>query len=202
MDKFYTYVYYDPSRNNEPIYVGKGTKNRAWKHFSRKNVHPFTQRLAVLKRDGVKPVIGIYSGLDEELAHLLEIELIQKFGRKDLGRGSLLNLTDGGEGNSGKIISKEVREKMSRSLLGITKTAEHRRHISESTMGRIPSNKGINMSVEQKVKIGAANSGNKNGMFGVSPPNKGKPMSAEQKQKLSESHRARHLRNKSIKDIE
>lgn len=198
---FYTYIYYDPSRDNEPIYVGKGTKERAWKHFYRKNMHPFTQRLQFMKKNNIKPIIGIYAGLDEEFAHLLEEELIAKFGRKDLGKGTLLNLTDGGEGNSGKIISDEVREKMSIKLSGIPKSAEHKKHISESTTGRIPSNKGGTMSDEQKKKIGNANSGNKNGMFGVSPPNKGKPMSAEQKRKLSDAHRARHLRNKQSKDI-
>ena len=26
-DLFYAYIYYDPSRDNEPIYVGKGRKN-------------------------------------------------------------------------------------------------------------------------------------------------------------------------------
>jgi hypothetical protein len=201
IEYFYTYIYYDPSRDNEPIYVGKGTKERAWKHFYRKNMHPFTQRLQFMKKNSIKPIIGIYAGLDEELAHLIEEELIAKFGRKDLGKGPLLNLTDGGEGNNGKIISDEVREKMSKKLSGIPKSAEHKKHISESTTGRIPSNKGGTMSDEQKKKIGNANSGNKNGMFGVSPPNKGKPMSAEQKRKLSDAHRARHLRNKQSKDI-
>lgn len=33
MDKYYTYVYYDPTRNNEPIYVGKGFNNRVSSNF-------------------------------------------------------------------------------------------------------------------------------------------------------------------------
>jgi len=196
MEDFYTYIYYDPSRNNEPFYVGKGIKQRAWKHLFRKNMHPFTQRLQLLKRNNIKPIIGLYAGLDEELAHLVEMELITKFGRKDLNLGPLLNLTDGGEGNAGKIISLTTRERMSRRLSGVPKSLEHKKHISESTLGRIPSNKGSSMTAEQRAKIGKANSGSKNGMFGVEPPNKGRPMSEEQKRKLSDSHKARHLRNK------
>jgi hypothetical protein len=30
IDDYYVYIYYDPSRNNEPIYIGKGSKIRAW----------------------------------------------------------------------------------------------------------------------------------------------------------------------------
>jgi hypothetical protein len=142
----YTYIYYDPSRNNEPIYVGEGSKNRAWVHLRKKNKHPFVQRLQYMQKNNIKPVIGVYSGLDEEFAHLLEIELIAKFGRKDLGKGPLLNLTDGGEGQVNP--SQEVRHKMSIAHLGETKTAEHKKKLSESCMGRIPWNKGINTGPE------------------------------------------------------
>lgn len=34
--QYYTYIYYDPSRNNEPIYVGKGYDKRAWDHLTSK----------------------------------------------------------------------------------------------------------------------------------------------------------------------
>lgn len=112
---FYTYIYYDPSRNNEPIYVGKGKDERAWSHIKySKGKHPFVQRLQYMKRIGITPNIGFYSGLDEEFAFLLEEELISKFGRKDLGKGPLLNLTDGGQGQSGRRFSHtpETKEKM------------------------------------------------------------------------------------------
>ena len=142
----YTYIYYDPSRNNEPIYVGEGTKNRAWAHLRKTNKHPFVQRLQFMRKNGVDPIIGIYAGLDQEFAHLLEIELIAKFGRKDLGKGSLLNLTDGGEGQVNP--TQAVRYKMSLAHLGETKTAEHKKKLSESCMGRIPWNKGIKTGPE------------------------------------------------------
>ena len=55
---------------------------------------------------------AIYAGFDEEFALFLEEELIQKLGRKDLGLGTLLNLTDGGEGHSGCIRSAATRAKI------------------------------------------------------------------------------------------
>lgn len=112
-DRFYSYIYYDPSRNNEPIYVGKGHGKRAWQHLSIKKTHPFIQRLQYMRRNGIEPIIGFYAGLDEEFCILLEQELISHFGRKDLGKGPLLNLTDGGEGSSGLVISEDTRKKLS-----------------------------------------------------------------------------------------
>lgn len=109
MEKYYTYIYYDPLRDNEPIYVGKGHSKRAWVHLYSKRKHPFIQRLQHMKKNGINPIIGLYSGLDEELSLLLEQELISKFGRKDLGKGTLLNLTDGGELGANK--SEETRKK-------------------------------------------------------------------------------------------
>lgn len=139
---FYVYIYYDPSRNNEPFYVGKGKDARAWDHFYRKGKHPFIQRLQFLKKNKIKPIIGFYGGLDEEFALFLEMELIQKFGRRDLGKGPLLNLSDGGEGNSGWICSGEVKQK-----------------ISETKKGGIPWNFGIPHKETTKEKIRTANTG-------------------------------------------
>ena len=192
-DIFYTYVYYDPSRNNEPIYVGKGKGERAWQHLSKKIQHPFIQRLAYLKKIGTTPIIGLYSYLDEEFAHFLEEELISKFGRKDSGIGPLLNLTSGGEGPAGKKCSDETRKRMSASKKGISRgprpvdvcskisisktgrpgripTAEENAKRSATLMGHITTE-------ETKAKIGLANKGNM-------PFSKGKAMSEIQKEKM------------------
>lgn len=108
---YYTYVYTDPERN-VPIYVGKGKENRAFKHLKRNSVNPrFRNRLKVLKRNGLEPIIEIFDAANEEAAHKEEIRLIALFGRKDLSLGSLYNLTDGGEGISNP--SEETRKKMS-----------------------------------------------------------------------------------------
>lgn len=183
MNDFYTYIYYDPSRNNEPIYVGKGFGGRAWKHLTKRIIHPFIQRLQFMKKNNVKPIIGFYAGLDEELAHLLEVELIQKFGRKDLGLGPLLNLTDGGEGPSGRKHSAESRRKMSLAKKGIStgpRPPEVGAKVSMSKKGkpgRTPSVEenikrsstltGHTISEETRRKIGLANKGRPSKFKGI-----------------------------------
>ena len=111
---YYTYLYTDPSRN-EPIYVGKGKGRRAKSHLTRYENHPFYDRLRKMKREGIEPIITfLCKDVDEELAYLCEIMAIEKYGRKDLGKGTLLNLSDGGEGGaSGRIASKEERDRRS-----------------------------------------------------------------------------------------
>lgn len=115
----YVYIYRDPSRGNEPIYVGKGKGNRAQFHLSRTDKHPMTHRVQKMLRENVSPVVAfIASGIDDELACLVEQEAISKFGRKDLGKGPLLNLTDGGEGTSGRVASAALRANMSKAKAG------------------------------------------------------------------------------------
>jgi hypothetical protein len=133
-NKFYVYIYYDRSRHNEPIYVGKGHGNRAWQHLSIKKTHPFIQRLQFMKRNGTPVLLGFYSCLDEELAHLLEQELISYFGRKDLGKGPLLNLTDGGEGSFGLKISDWTKLKLSLAKKGKPKL---HRHVNSAHRGTV-----------------------------------------------------------------
>lgn len=136
--KFYTYIYRDPSRNNEPIYIGKGKKNRAWDHLRIKRKNPFIQRLQLMKKNNIVPSIEIIDALDESHAFLMEESLIEIIGRKDLGRGSLLNLTDGGEGVAGILWGHDRKEKWSCSrkdnnpMLGKTQTIEARISIGKS----------------------------------------------------------------------
>lgn len=167
---YYTYIYYDPSRNNEPFYVGKGHNERAWSHLKSKHGGPFMNRLRKMIRNGIRPIIGLYSGLEEEFAHLLEQELISKFGRKNLGKGPLLNLTDGGEGSSGLKMSDETKKKM-----------------SESRKGRISPMKGKRHSEEAKKKIGR--SGEDNAFYG-------KKHTEETKQQHSELMKGRFAGDK------
>lgn len=99
MDKFYVYAYKDPSRANEPFYIGKGNGRRYKRHLARTDRCEFVHRLQKMKRAEILPIIAmLFTNLDDELACLIEIEAISLFGRKDLGKGPLLNLTDGGDG--------------------------------------------------------------------------------------------------------
>lgn len=101
---FYCYLYRDPTRNNEPIYVGKGHDRRAYGHLTRTHNRHLKNRIKLIERLGSQPVIDfLCKDVDEELAFLCEVEAISKFGRRDLQTGSLLNLTDGGDGPKGVV---------------------------------------------------------------------------------------------------
>lgn len=90
------YVYIHKSKKDGRIfYVGKGKGNRHISHTDRN----FSWH-KIVKEEGFISEIVKYT-FDEIEAYQEEIRLIRELGRKDLGLGQLINLTDGGEGNSG-----------------------------------------------------------------------------------------------------
>jgi hypothetical protein len=118
---FYAYVYKDPrpTKNLQPVYVGKGQGRRAYQHWE-KQVHGnkgFGNFLALLRREGLEPIIEfVKEGLDEAEAFYEEIRLIAEHGRRDLKTGPLFNLTDGGEGMVGAVRTPEWRANISAAL--------------------------------------------------------------------------------------
>lgn len=87
---FYVYAYL--REDGTPYYVGKGSGDRAFKKWNKKDIKPpqDTNRIIIIESD-----------LKEEDAFALEKKLILQYGRKDLGTGVLHNKTDGGEGSAG-----------------------------------------------------------------------------------------------------
>jgi hypothetical protein len=101
---FYVYAYL--REDLTPYYIGKGSKERAWKSHTR------TNGTNLLPKDPTKIVI-LKESLTELEAYNYESELIEKYGRKELGTGILQNRTDGGRGNeSGYRHSNEAIEKL------------------------------------------------------------------------------------------
>jgi len=134
-ERFYTYLYSDPSRGMEPIYVGKGTGQRFKTHLRRIDHHPLTYRLRKMRLVGVEPVITfLCKDVDEELACLVEVEAIAKYGRKDLGRGPLLNKADGGGGSTNPtpemLALRGKKISVAKKAAGKTYSAEERQRIS------------------------------------------------------------------------
>lgn len=112
---FYVYVMRRP--NGEPFYVGKGCRRRIASH----------ERDALNGVDGLRhryikkiwrsgslvdyDIIGYYATEMEAFAE--ETALIARLGRRKLGSGPLINLTDGGEGPTGAKHSAATRKKLS-----------------------------------------------------------------------------------------
>ena len=101
---FYTYAYLrsKTSKTAEagtPYYIGKGHGKRAYAYHRRTPVPKDKSKIIILKEN-----------LSEKEAFSHEREMIQFYGRKDLGTGILMNWTDGGEGPSNP--SPETRRRM------------------------------------------------------------------------------------------
>ena len=93
--------------NREVFYVGIGNPRRA---FVEQHRNVFWRR--VVSKHGYDVEV-IHTGLSWEDACDIEMDLIELIGRRDLGLGTLVNLTDGGEGNQGIVWSDERRAEKS-----------------------------------------------------------------------------------------
>lgn len=93
-------------RNNTFYYIGKGRPDRPYRGKGRRN--------AKTPKDKNRILI-LHSGLTEELAFEYEKKLIKFYGRADLhpSWGILRNLTNGGEGLSGYVMTDEQKKKLS-----------------------------------------------------------------------------------------
>jgi hypothetical protein len=99
MNNYYTYAYL--REDGTPYYIGKG-KGKRIDNPLHNSIHlPPKERRLILKQN-----------LNEEEAFKHEIYMIAVFGRKDLGTGILRNMTNGGQGVSGRVASEKQKEKM------------------------------------------------------------------------------------------
>ena len=147
MNKYYVYAYL--REDLTPYYIGKGSGKRAWTSTRVTSKPADPSRICILQNN-----------LTEQEALDIEIKLIAHYGRKDNGTGILRNLTNGGDGVSGRIITftEEWKAKL-RKPKKMTETG--RRALSEYAKQRTPWNKGKPMSEEQKKKLSEANTGKK-----------------------------------------
>jgi hypothetical protein len=155
------YVYSYLREDHSPYYIGKGSGKRAYTKGP-KEVKP--------PRDKSRVKI-IKDNLTEEEAFLLEKLYILMFGRIDLNNGILRNKSDGGDGASGAVRSKETREKLRQANLGKKRPQWVYDKIAES-------NRGKKLSEETKAKMSAVR--------------KGRTCTEEHKRKVSASKSSPH----------
>lgn len=157
----YVYRYWCPIRH-QCIYVGKGRKGRYRSHLKRTDVHPLTHYISWIRKHGLEPTIDfICKDVDEELANLVEMEAITKYGRRDLGTGTLCNLTLGGEGTKGFKHSEEEclrRRKLPQALL------EAVRNPSDETRQLLGYLKGKKLSTQAQLDGAARSSATRKAM--------------------------------------
>jgi hypothetical protein len=106
---FYVYIYRDPCRGKrrQPFYVGKGHGARAeWHLRQEEHANPILRgTLKKIRAAGLKPIIEKRPQPSEDAAFAMERKLIRRIGRRDMHKGPLANMTDGGEGASGLLNS-------------------------------------------------------------------------------------------------
>lgn len=179
MNKYYVYKHIRLD-TNEPFYIGKGTKYRP---YAKNNRNKYWHN--IVNKVGYKIEI-INSNLSNEEASVIEKQLINLYGRKDLGLGSLVNMTDGGEGTENLPRSEEWRNKISIANKGKKRSEEWKKKLSFFK-------KGKKLTKEHKDKISKSNKGRKvdeQGKYNMSISKKGK--------KLSQNHIENISKGKSI----
>ena len=121
--EYYTYAYL--REDGTPYYIGKGKAVRITNNLHRISIPKEKDRIIFLKKN-----------LTDEEARKHEIYMIAVLGRKDLGTGILRNLTSGGEGCAGRVLSEETKKKLSKAHKGIKKSSAHRKALSEAKIGK------------------------------------------------------------------
>ena len=117
--KFYIYKHTRPD-TNEVFYIGKGntSKNSHEERYKTSSGRNKIWKSIVAKNNGIFiPEIICYCDTEVEV-NRLEMQYIKLYGRRDLGLGTLCNLTNGGDGSVGIIPTKITREKLSIAFSG------------------------------------------------------------------------------------
>lgn len=146
--------------NNEIFYIGIGNfEDRAYNkkgrsEWWRKIIKKTEYQVEIISKD-----------LIWEDACELEILLISEYGRRDLGLGTLVNLTDGGDGQSNP--SQESRLKMrgnkmnvrgeNHHFYGVPKTEEHKQKLREAKLGGKHTQEHIDKVIESNKKFNESN---------------------------------------------
>lgn len=180
MENHFIYLHRNP-KNNEVFYIGQGTKqkNLNTRAYSKRSRSKWWNNYILIY--GFPIVEIIFEGLDQKSVDEIEIFLIKYIGRKDINEGTLVNLTDGGNGCGTRSTQykKEHSIRMSgenHPMFGRKHSLEWRHNNSKSHIGKKPSEetrkkmsnsrKGGKRSEETRRKMSESLSGENNPMYG------------------------------------
>lgn len=129
MEEKKSYVYRHLKPNGEVFYVGVGTDSNFQRSKSKRNRNEFWRY--IVDKYGYEIQI-LKQNISKKEAEEVEILLVSWYGRRDLGLGTLCNLTDGGGGTIGHTHTKEYCEMMSELRRGDKNPFYGKNHSKES----------------------------------------------------------------------
>ena len=179
------YIVYKHTTPSNKIYIGiTCSLNNRWRNGAGYHHQRFYRAIQKYGWDNIKHEI-LYSDLTKEDAEQKEIELIAYYKSNNPEFG--YNVSAGGEGflscepwNKGGHIYEETKEKLRRANLGKKHSEKSRKKMSESRRGN-QNAKGYKFTVEQRARLSAAQSGEKNGFYG-------KKHTEETRKKMRKNH--------------
>lgn len=116
---------------NEPFYIGIGSDSNYRRAYRKDSRNKYWTNIVNKSNYKIEIVLDDLSWDD---ACKKEIEFIKLYGRRDLNKGILVNMTDGGEGTIGKILSDETKSKISKKVKENSHWKSNKKHTLETKL--------------------------------------------------------------------
>lgn len=148
---------------NEPFYIGIGSDNKYYRANSKKKRSDFWNKIANLSEYRVEILLD---DITYDEAKEKEKEFISLYGRKNLNKGTLCNLTDGGDGTLGYVVPKEKSDRLNAINRGRKHTEEWKQDRRNRFSGKNHPMWGKKFTEESKLKMSLSRRGEKHFRFG------------------------------------